>query len=150
MIGEARGARTPEHSMGGTNPYMQAKQHPLPSQPYTITFLPKNVTVEVDPADIPYSRDGQKGSILEIALGHDIDIDHACGGVCACSTCHVIVREGFDSCPEASDEELDQLDNAPGLTPKSRLACQTVPNGSRNIVVEIPNWNRNLVSEDHH
>ena len=136
--------------MGGTNPYMQAPQHPLPSQPYKLTLLPKGVTLDVDPADVPYSRDGLKGSILEIALGHGIDIDHACGGVCACSTCHVIVREGLESCPEASDEELDQLDNAPGLTPKSRLACQTVPNGSRHVVIEIPSWNRNLVSEDHH
>ncbi len=107
------------------------------------------MTVEVDPAKLPYSRDGQKGSILEIALGHKIEIDHACGGVCACSTCHVIVRQGLGSCPQATEEEDDQLDNAPGLTPQSRLACQTVPNGSSDVVVEVPGWNRNLVSEEH-
>jgi 2Fe-2S ferredoxin len=106
--------------------------------------------VEVDPAEVPYSRDGFAGSILEIALGHDIDIDHACGGVCACSTCHVVVREGLESCQEASDEELDQLDNAPGQTHQSRLACQAVPDGSCDVVVEIPAWNRNLVREEHH
>lgn len=136
--------------MGGTNPYIQSSKYTLPTQPYKITFLPSNEVVEVDPAALPYSRDGAKGSILEIALGHDIDIDHACGGVCACSTCHVIVRQGLESCQEASDDELDQLDAAPGLTPKSRLACQTVPNGKCDLVVEIPNWNRNLVSEEHH
>ncbi len=135
--------------MGGTNPYMKSEAPALPTRPYKITFLPKGKVVEVDPAELPYSRDGQKGSILEIALGHGIDVDHACGGVCACSTCHVIVRAGSESCPEASDEELDQLDNAPGLTPTSRLACQTVPDGSRDLVVEIPDWNRNLVREDH-
>ena len=135
--------------MGGTNPFIQPVAAKLPTQPYTITFLPMNETVNVDPAELPYSRDGQKGSILEIALGHEIDIDHACGGVCACSTCHVILREGGESCQEPSDDELDQLDQAPGLTPQSRLACQAVPDGSKNLVVEIPSWNRNLAREGH-
>ena len=135
--------------MGGTNPYLKSTAPPRPTRSYKITFLPLGREVEVDPAELPYSRDGFQGSILEIALGHDIDIDHACGGVCACSTCHVIVREGLESCPEASDDELDQLDNAPGLTPWSRLACQAVPDGTRDVVIEIPDWNRNLVREDH-
>jgi ferredoxin, 2Fe-2S len=147
-------------AMGGTNPYLKTVQPPLPTQPYSITFLsaglpagpagPASKVVEVKPEELPYSRDGQKGSILEIALGHGVHIDHACGGVCACSTCHVIVREGGESLPEASDEENDQLDNAPGLTPSSRLACQAVPNGTCNLVVEIPSWNRNLVNEAPH
>ena len=136
--------------MGGTNPYMKSAAPPRPTRPYRVTFQPLGRTVEVDPAELPYTRDGQVGSILEIALGHDIDIDHACGGVSACSTCHVIVREGADSCQEAADEELDQLDCAPGLTPNSRLACQAVPSGSCDVVIEIPGWNRNHVSEDHH
>jgi 2Fe-2S ferredoxin len=76
-----------------------------------------------------------------------VDIDHSCGGVCACSTCHVIVRQGIESCNEATDDELDQLDNARGLEPESRLACQCVPNGTQDIVVEIPKWNRNLARE---
>ena len=136
--------------MGGSNPYIQSAKYELPKQKYTVTFLPLNKVVEVDPAELPYSRDGAKGSILEIAMGHDIDIDHACGGVCACSTCHVIVREGLESMNEATDAELDQLDNARGVGPKSRLACQAVANGSRNVVIEIPSWNRNLVREEHH
>jgi len=135
--------------MGGTNPFIEPVDAKLPTRKYSITFLPMNETVEVDPAELPYSREGLPGSLLEIALGHDIEIDHACGGVCACSTCHVIVREGYESIPDATDDEEDQLDNAPGLTPTSRLSCQSVPDGSRNLVVEIPDWNRNLVKEDH-
>jgi 2Fe-2S ferredoxin len=135
--------------MGGTNPYIQPVSAKLPTRKYTITFLPMNKVVEVDPAKLPYSREGQKGSILEIALGHGVAIDHACGGVCACSTCHVVVKKGLDSIPEATEDEDDQLDNAPGLTPQSRLSCQSVPDGSSDLVVEIPNWNRNLVKEEH-
>lgn len=135
--------------MGGQNPFIQPVDAKLPAKPYSITFLPMNVKVDVRPEELPYSRDGQKGSILEIALGHDVAIDHACGGVCACSTCHVIVREGFASLSAATDDEEDMLDSAPGLTRQSRLACQAVPNGSQDLVVEIPSWNRNLVREDH-
>lgn len=135
--------------MGGSNPYIESVAARLPTHKYKLTILPSNKIIEVDPAALPYSRDGQKGSILEIALGHDVEIDHACGGVLACSTCHVVVRKGFETMPEASEDELDQLDNARGLTPQSRLACQAVPDGSSDVVVEIPNWNRNLVGEEH-
>ena len=135
--------------MGGTNPFIKPVDAKLPTQKYSITFLPMNETIEVDPAELPYSREGLPGSLLEIALGHDIDIDHACGGVCACSTCHVIVHKGGESIPEATEDEEDQLDNAPGLTPDSRLSCQAVPNGSVDLVVELPDWNRNLVKEEH-
>jgi 2Fe-2S ferredoxin len=62
----------------------------------------------------------------------------------------VIVREGFETMPAATEDEEDQLDNARGLTPKSRLACQAVPDGSCDVVVEIPSWNRNMVREDNH
>ena len=72
-----------------------------------------------------------------------------CGGVCACSTCHCIVREGLDTISEMSDAEEEELSFAPGLTPSSRLSCQSVPDGTRNLVVHIPNWNRNIVRESH-
>ena len=123
---------------------------PKPTRPYTITYLPGNVVVKVDPANVPYDRHGQPGSILEIGLAHGADIDHACGGVAACSTCHVVVKEGFESIPEPSDRENDYLDMAPGLTATSRLACQAVPNGSCDLVVSVPNWNRNLAREGPH
>ena len=89
-------------------------------------------------------------SILEIAHRNDIDIEGACEGSLACSTCHVIVKEGLESCNEATDAELDELDEAPGITPKSRLGCQTVPDGTTDIVVEIPEWNKNYAKEADH
>ena len=137
--------------MAGTNPYLERSEIELPKQTYKITFILDGVRtdVEVNPGKIPYSGTGQPGSILNTALGHGIDIDHACGGLCACSTCHMIVNEGLESCNESTDDEEDQLDVAPGLTPQSRLGCQCVPNGAMDIVVEVPNWNRNLVQESH-
>jgi len=111
---------------------------PLPKQEYKITFLPMNCTVEVDPGDLPYGDHGLGGSILDIALKHGIDIEHACGGFCACSTCHVIVREGFEACNPPSEQEEDKLDSAYDQRPESRLACQCVPDGSDDLVVEIP------------
>ena len=116
---------------------------------YKITFQPMNITVEADASAPEPAHDGKPGSILAIADAHDIDIDHACGGVCACSTCHVIIKEGVNSLHAAEDDEEDMLDNAPGLTLDSRLACQDVADGSCDIVVEIPSWNRNEVSEEH-
>jgi len=135
--------------MGGSNPYLQTEIPDPASQKFTITFLPMNVTVEVDPDNIPYGTTGLPGSILDIALGHGIDLEHACGGVCACSTCHCIVKEGIETCSEMGECEEDELSYAPGLTPNSRLGCQTVPNGKRNLVVVVPNWNRNIVREGH-
>ena len=138
--------------MGGQNPYINAESTALPVAKYTLTLVDEHKhehVIEVDPAQIPYNDHGLPGSILEIALGHGVELDHACGGVCACSTCHVIVRQGLDACSEPTDEEEDQLDEAYGLTPQSRLACQCVPNGTKPIVVEIPPWNRNLAREPH-
>lgn len=133
--------------MGGTNPYIKAPQTERASRKFTIEFLPGGRKVEVDPENMPSGGTGLPGSILDIALGSDVDIDHACGGVSACSTCHVVVRKGLGTCNEAEEAEEDQLDKAPGVTPQSRLACQAVPNGSADLVVEIPKWNRNLVRE---
>ncbi len=135
--------------MGGSNPYLPKQNIKLPAQSYTIEFRPHEKKVQVDPKALPYDRTGLKGSLLEIAMGHGVDIDHACGGVAACSTCHVWVKKGLSTCNEPLDEELDQLDNAPGASFESRLACQCVPDGSQDVVVEIPAWNRNLAREGH-
>ena len=138
--------------MGGTNPYIEKIEVQKPVKPYTITFiLPdhQSIEVQVDPEKVPYGETGLPGSVLDIAMGAGVDLEHACGGVCACSTCHVIVRKGKESCNEETDDEGDQLDEAPGLTPQSRLGCQCVPNGSTDLVVEIPALNKNLVKESH-
>jgi 2Fe-2S ferredoxin len=135
--------------MAGKNPYIAQNEAERPKKKYTITFLPAGKVFEVDPERIPYGRTGEPGSILDLAYAAGIPLDHACGGVCACSTCHVIVREGLKSCNEASDDELDMLEEARGTELESRLGCQCVPNGTCDVVVEIPGWNRNLVQEGH-
>jgi 2Fe-2S ferredoxin len=136
--------------MGGTNPYIEQAQYKLATKKFKVKFLPEGKIVEVDPEKFPYGHDGLPGSLLDIATGFHMGLDHACGGVCACSTCHVIVHEGLESCNEAADAELDQLDEAPGLTAKSRLGCQCVPDGTTDVVVEIPEWNRNFAKEREH
>lgn len=133
--------------MGGINPYIDQPQIKAPSKRYKIRFLPDDVVVEVDPEQLPEGT-GQPGSVLAIALANGLELDHACGGVVACSTCHIYVREGADSCNPAEDPEEDMLDEARGLEVDSRLSCQCVPDGNSDVVVEIPEWNRNLVSED--
>jgi ferredoxin, 2Fe-2S len=133
--------------MAGVNPYITPASVELPKKKYRVQFLPSGKVFEVDPARLPYNRTGLPGSILDIAWAAGVFIDHSCGGVCACSTCHVIVHEGMDSCNEPNDDELEQLDEARGLTLESRLGCQCVPNGSCDVVIEVPEWNRNLVKE---
>ena len=138
--------------MGGTNPYIEKAAFELPKKSYTITYIAPdgNVTkVQVDPGKIPYGQTGLPGSILDVAMGNGVDLEHVCGGVCACSTCHVIVKQGLESCSEGTDDEFDQLDEAPMTTLQSRLSCQCVPNGTKDIVVEIPAVNKNLVREGH-
>ena len=112
---------------------------------YKVTFNPGNVTVEVNPELYPYGKHGDPGSLLDIALAKGVHIEHACGGVGVCATCHVIVTEGMKNLSEPTDDELDCVEKAPGNTPNSRLACKAVVNG--NVPVTIPNWNRNLISE---
>ena len=87
-------------------------------------------------------------SICEALLRNDIDIEHACEMSCACTTCHVIVREGFESLSEADELEEDYLDKAWGLEPESRLSCQAQV-GDTKLVVEIPRYTINHASERH-
>ena len=111
-----------------------------------VTFLPEGRTVEFESGHLPYGEHGKPESLLDIAEHFGIHIEHACGGSCACTTCHVIVKDGTDrSLTEMDDDEADRLDMAPGLTLHSRLGCQAVVTGD--VVIEIPSWNRNYVSE---
>jgi len=87
-------------------------------------------------------------SILDTLLEHDIEIEHACEKSCACTTCHVVVREGFDALDEAEEKEEDMLDKAWGLEPTSRLSCQTKVRDS-DLVIEIPKYTINLAREEH-
>ncbi len=101
-----------------------------------VTFLPVNKTVEAE--------EGQ--SILDIAMDHDIRLEHNCGGNCACSTCHVIVKEGMESLSRKTEEEQDELEEAEGLTSCSRLGCQSKIYGD--VIVEIPPYRSSLLDED--
>lgn len=110
-----------------------------------VTFLPANVTVEYESGQIPYHEHGRPESLLDIALHFGVPLEHACGGNCACTTCHVVVHQGDGSLSEMEECEEDRLYMAAGLTLHSRLACQAVINGD--VVVEIPDWSQNYVSE---
>lgn len=110
-----------------------------------VTFLPADVTVEFESGKLEFQEHGLPESLLDVALNFGIGLEHACGGNCACTTCHVIVKEGEENLSEMDEDEADKLDEAAGLTIHSRLGCQCVVKGD--VVVEIPNWNRNYVSE---
>lgn len=86
-------------------------------------------------------------SLLSLALQEGIEIEHTCGGVAACCTCHVLIRSGESLLNEPSDAELDQLDLAPNRKKESRLACQTIIQKDGLIEAVIPKWNRNAVKE---
>ncbi len=91
--------------------------------------------------------DAQAGeTIMDVALRNRIAIEHACENSCACTTCHVVVREGFDSLDESDELEDDMLDKAWGLEPESRLGCQAKVT-DEDLVVEIPKYTVNMVSE---
>jgi ferredoxin, 2Fe-2S len=99
-------------------------------------ICPEGAVIEVEPGV----------SICDAALKNGIEIEHACEKSCACTTCHVILREGYESLEEPSDLEQDMLDKAWGLEPDSRLSCQAVV-GEEDLVIEIPKYTINMVSE---
>ena len=87
-------------------------------------------------------------TVCDTLLANGIEIEHACEKSCACTTCHVIVREGFNSLAESTEDEDDLLDKAWGLEPQSRLSCQARVAGS-DLVIEIPKYTINMVKEGH-
>ena len=99
---------------------------------------PDGLEIEVEPGD----------TILNAALANGIDIEHACEKACACTTCHVIIQQGFDSLNESTDNEEDMLDKAWGVEPDSRLSCQAII-ADEDLVIEIPKYTINMVSENH-
>ncbi|HXN45165.1 MAG TPA: 2Fe-2S iron-sulfur cluster-binding protein [Bryobacteraceae bacterium] len=101
-----------------------------------VTFLPRGVTAEFEMRQLPYREHGLPGSILDVALNFGVPLEHSCGGTCACTTCHVIVRDGERNLSPMDDLEADRLYLAEGLTLHSRLACQAMVRGD--VVVEIP------------
>ena len=113
--------------------------------------MPK-ITVLPNEALCPEGAEIQATSgmtILDSLLAKGIEVEHACEKSCACTTCHVILREGFDELDPAEEKEEDMLDKAWGLSPTSRLACQTKVRNA-DLVVEIPKYTINMVSEVKH
>lgn len=102
------------------------------------TFCPEGAVIQAEPGT----------SICDAALAHGIEIEHACEKSCACTTCHVHVREGYASLEEPTETEEDLLDKAWGLDTDSRLSCQALV-GDQDLVVEIPRYTINQVSEHH-
>ncbi|MFT5887717.1 MAG: 2Fe-2S ferredoxin [Zhongshania sp.] len=96
--------------------------------------------------DVLEAKTGE--TICDVMLANGINIEHACEKSCACTTCHVIVREGINSLNEADELEEDMLDKAWGLEPDSRLSCQAEV-GDTDLVVEVPRYTINMVSEQH-
>ena len=101
-------------------------------------ICPNGAVIEAEPGT----------TVCDAALANGIDIEHACEKSCACTTCHVYIREGFDSLEESTEEEDDLLDKAWGLEPESRLSCQATV-GDTELVIEIPKYTINMVSENH-
>lgn len=112
-----------------------------------VTFQPEGRTVEFAFDSLPYDGHGEPMSVLDVAENFGVFLDHACGGVCACTTCHIHVKEGMGGLSEAGDKELDRLETAAGIELNSRLGCQAVIEKPGAYVVEIPKWNRNYVQE---
>ena len=114
-----------------------------------VTFLPEGRTVEFPFESLPYEGHGLPMSFLDVAENFGIFLDHACGGVCACTTCHLHIKEGAAGLSEAEDLELDRMETAADIQLNSRLGCQAVIEKPGEVEVVIPAWNRNYVQEGH-
>ena len=112
-----------------------------------VTFIidGEEKSVEFQHGQLDYSHHGLPESFLDVTMNLDLPLEHACGGSCACTTCHVIIRSGAENLSEMQEDEADRLDTAWGLTPQSRLGCQAIIKGD--IVAEIPMYTRNYVQE---
>ena len=112
-----------------------------------VTFIidGESKTVEFQHGALPYSNHGKPESFLDVSKHFDLGLEHACGGNCACTTCHVVIRQGAQNLSEMQDDEADRLDTAWDLTPDSRLCCQAVITGD--VVCELPMYTRNYVQE---
>ncbi|HLG58579.1 MAG TPA: 2Fe-2S iron-sulfur cluster-binding protein [Vicinamibacterales bacterium] len=112
-----------------------------------VTFIKdgKETTVEFEHGKLEYQHHGLPESFLDVAMNLGIPLEHACGGSCACTTCHLIIRKGKENLSPEEDNELDRLDTAWDLTTDSRLGCQAVIKGD--VVAEFPMYTRNYVQE---
>jgi ferredoxin, 2Fe-2S len=113
-----------------------------------VTFILRDGTertVEFEQGKLPYQEHGLPESFLDLAMNFDIPLEHACGGSCACTTCHLVIKQGMQNLSDMEDNEADRLDTAWDLTTSSRLGCQAVIKGD--VVAQFPMYTRNYVQE---
>ena len=112
-----------------------------------VTFIKdgKETTVEFESGKLPFDGHGLPESFLDLAMNKGVGLEHACGGSCACTTCHLIIRQGEKNLSEMEDNEADRLDTAWDLRTNSRLGCQAVIKGD--VTAEFPLYTRNYVQE---
>ena len=113
-----------------------------------ITFILRDgteKTVEFEQGKLPYQEHGLPESFLDVAMNFDIPLEHACGGSCACTTCHLVIKQGMQNLSDMEDNEADRLDTAWELTTSSRLGCQAIVKGD--VVAQFPMYTRNYVQE---
>ena len=116
-----------------------------------VKFILEDPEGLTDTPQVEWNLMAAKGeNLLEVAVENGINIEHACGGVCACSTCHVYLESGENEVAESDEDEEDRVEEAPGLQRNSRLACQCCIEGDGLIKVRVPSWNRNAVKEVPH
>ena len=116
-----------------------------------ITFLPGHQTIEYESSQLAYAGEGRRGSLLDVALNMDwsesgnkvpengannsVGLRHACGGICSCITCHVIVKEGAEHLSPMEPDEEDRIYRIPDYSLHSRLACRAVPSGDVTVLI---------------
>src|SRR4030095_1214301 len=113
-----------------------------------VTFILRDgteKTVEFEQGKLPYQEHGLPESFLDVAMNFDIPLEHACGGSCACTTCHLIIKQGMQNLSDMEDNEADRLDTAWDLTTSSRLGCQAIVKGD--VIAQFPMYTRNYVQE---
>ena len=113
-----------------------------------VTFILRDgteKTVEFEQGKLPFQEHGLPESFLDVAMNLGIPLEHACGGSCACTTCHLIIRQGENNLSPMEDNEADRLDTAWDLRTSSRLGCQAVIKGD--VIAEFPLYTRNYVQE---
>jgi 2Fe-2S ferredoxin len=136
-----------QNTQSPANPNQPDLSKPPAPNMVRVTFLPEGRTVEFEYGSMGYEHHGKPMSFLDVAENFNIFLDHACGGSCACTTCHLWIKQGAEGISDPDDDELDRMETAADLQLNSRLGCQAVITGPGTYVVEIPSWNRNYVSE---
>jgi len=131
--------------------HLKHSDHDHGPETVPVTFILEDPQGLTETEQTEWEMKAAKGEhLLELAIEHGINIEHSCGGVCACSTCHIYIEQGMDQLSESTEAEEDRVEEAPGLQMNSRLSCQCHIEGDGPIVIRVPSWNRNAVKEVPH